>query len=522
MSYISLYRKWRSQTFDEVIGQPAIIQTLKNAIRNNRLAHAYLFSGPRGTGKTSTARILAKALNCEKGPTAEPCGKCSSCIKIRDGHSVNVIEIDAASNRGINEIRELRERIRYAPVEGRYKVYIIDEVHMLTPEAFNALLKTLEEPPSHTIFVLATTELQKVPLTIASRCQRLDFGRIKLGEIEGHLHRVAEAEGFEIDEKALNLIGRVAEGSMRDAVSLLDQLVSFSGHKISYDDVITLLGTADEELLFAFGDAVVVGDTAKILELIRKGMEEGRSTPQVTRDLVSHFRNLLHLKAGSSEVLELTHDYLERLRKQADSFSLERIKGVIRALSRAELDMRWHPHARLVLEVALLELLESSRQEKVIVTEVKEHQNIRVPEREDQKISPDSITYIDSGSRQRREISDKQSTNISGDGKIAKIKGHWKDILESVKKKSIFGYVSLHEGEPLEVNGRGKLVIAFRRGYAFHKERLEEAKNKIAVEESVREVTGEKIPIECIVSEAKKDSSISARSVAEFFEGRVL
>jgi DNA polymerase-3 subunit gamma/tau len=511
MSYISLYRKWRSQTFDEIIGQPAIVQTLKNAIKNNRLAHAYLFSGPRGTGKTSTARILAKALNCEKGSTPDPCGKCQSCIKIRNGHSVNVIEIDAASNRGINEIRELRERIRYAPVEGRYKVYIIDEVHMLTPEAFNALLKTLEEPPSHTIFVLATTELQKVPLTIASRCQRLDFGRIKLGQIEGHLRKVAEAEGFEIDEKALNLMGRVAEGSMRDAVSLLDQLVSFTGHKISYDDVITLLGTADEELLFAFGEAVVAGDTAGILELIRKGMEEGRSTSQVTRDLVSHFRNLLHLKAGSSEVLELTHDYLERLKQQADGFSLERIKGVIRALSRAELDMRWHPHARLVLEVALLELLEE--RSPVMVTKPVSKPEARSPDEQ-------RVSIRASGSVTEKRIPEK--IEASGDGKVAKIKGHWKNILESVKKKSIFGYVSLHEGEPLEVNGKGKLVIVFRRGYAFHKERLEETKNRIAVEESVREVIGEKIPIECIVSESKKDSTLSARSVAEFFEGRVL
>ena len=491
MSYISLYRKWRSQDFEEIVGQPAIVQTLKNAIQNNRLAHAYLFSGPRGTGKTSAARILAKALNCEKGPTPKPCGKCQSCHKIRDGHSINVIEIDAASNRGIDEIRELRERIRYTPVEGRYKVYIIDEVHMLTPEAFNALLKTLEEPPSHIIFVLATTELQKVPLTIASRCQRLDFARIKLDEIEGHLRKVAKAEGFEIDEKALNLVGRVAEGSMRDAISLLDQLVSFSGHKISYDDVIMLLGTADEELLFAFGEGLASGDTARVLELIRKGLEEGRSTPQVARDLVSHFRNLLHLKVGSSEVLELTSDYLERLKKQADQFPLEKIKEVIRALSRAELDMKWHPHARLVLEVALLELLEAR--------------------------SPVTVTKPVSKSEDRGI-----ETGIVTDKRITKIKGHWKEILEGVKKKSVFGYVSLHEGEPVEINGKGKLVIAFRRGYAFHKERLEESKNKQAVEEALREVTGEKIPIECVVSEVKKEPSLSARAVAEFFEGRVI
>jgi len=499
MSYVSLYRKWRSQNFDEVIGQPVIVQTLKNAIKNNRLAHAYLFSGPRGTGKTSTARILAKALNCKEGPTPNPCGKCENCEKIRSGHSVDVIEIDAASNRGIDEIRELRERVRYAPLEGRYKVYIIDEVHMLTAEAFNALLKTLEEPPSHTIFVLATTELQKVPLTIASRCQRLDFARLKLGEIKEHLLKIAKAEGFEIEEKALDLIGRSAEGAMRDAISLLDQLVSFSGHKIIYDDVVTLLGTADEELLFGFGDAISSGNTEKVLELVRKGMEEGRSMQQVTRDLVFHFRNLLHLKVGSGEALELTSDYLKRLESQAGKFSLEKIKEILRGLSRAELDMKWHPHARLVLEVALLELLEEGQK-------VERLEMSKVESKIEKPISQPTI----------------QVAQPKDNLQIAKIKENWDSILKAVKKKSVFGYVSLHEGEPIEINAKGKLVIGFRKGYAFHRERLEEPKNKEAIEESIHELTGEKIPIECIISEGSKPPSLSVKAVADFFEGKVV
>ena len=488
----------------------AIVQTLKNAIKNNRLAHAYLFSGPRGTGKTSAARILAKALNCEKGPTPDPCGLCPQCEKIKNGHSVNVIEIDAASNRGIDEIRELRERIRYAPVEGRYKVYIIDEVHMLTPEAFNALLKTLEEPPSHTIFILATTELQKVPLTIISRCQRLDFSRIKLVEIEKHLNKIARAEKWEVDAKALNLIARAAEGCMRDAVSLLDQLSSFAGDKITYDDVVLMLGTADEELLFSFSDALGDGDTVKTLDLVRKGVEEGRSVLQVTRDLLYHFRNLLHLKVGSGEALELTADYLERLKKQSERFTLPRIKEVMRALSRAELDMKWHPHGRLVLEVALLELLgEVCREVAKGETSRETRRVAAIPQTpDDSHVAP----------AQRSTLPPLPSDN----SQLGKIRSQWEAVLESVKKKTIFGYVSLHEGEAVEINERGKLVIAFHRGFSFHKERLEDTKNKMAVEEALQEITGEKILIESVVMGEKKETGITANAVAALFEGRVL
>ncbi|OGC32646.1 hypothetical protein A2311_04385 [candidate division WOR-1 bacterium RIFOXYB2_FULL_48_7] len=488
MNYVSLYRKWRSNNFAELVGQPVIVQTLKNAILNNRLAHAYLFSGPRGTGKTSTARILAKSLNCQQGPTINPCGECANCQKIKGGHAVDVIEIDAASNRGIDEIRELRERVRYAPLEGRYKVYIIDEVHMLTPEAFNALLKTLEEPPAQTIFVLATTELQKVPMTIISRCQRLDFSRIPLVEIKGQLKKIAQDEKITVDDKALDLIGRSAEGGMRDAISLFDQLISFCGQKIGYDDVVNLLGTADEELLFKFGEAIASRDLKLAIDLVRRAIEDGKAMLQVTRDLVGYYRNLLHLKVGSGELLDLTIEQQQRLKEQAQKYSLARIKMILQSLSQAELDMKWHPHGRLVLEISLVEIVDDG-------------QPVATPQPVEQP---------------------KTKTEVTDLGPLVKIKDHWKTILDGMKRKSVFGYVSLREGEPMEVTSDGKLVIGFRKGYSFHKERLEEAKNKQALEEAIREVTGSPVAIQCIINENGQKSGISVKSVADFFDGRIV
>jgi len=456
MTFISLYRKWRSQIFDEIIGQEHIIRTLKNAISAGRIGHAYLFSGPRGTGKTSTARIFAKALNCVNGPTPNPCGKCDACEKIKNGDAIDVIEIDAASNRGIDEIRDLREKIRFAPVEGRFKVYIIDEVHMLTQEAFNALLKTLEEPPSHVIFVLATTESQKVPVTVASRCQRLDFRRISVIQIEEQLRSICKSEKITIDDQSIVIVARNAEGSMRDAISLLDQLASFCGNKISISDVLLVLGTAHGSMLFDFSASIRKGDVSTVIGLVDKIVLEGKNIPQVAKDLAGFFRNLLVCKVGSEKIIELPKKEIAELKKESEYYTLERIKEIISVLVKSESDMRWFGDARLAFEVAFLNI-------------------------------------INIGSENKKIVEDVAISDASGD-LMNNLKNSWGDILKKVKTKNVFAYVSLSEGMP-DLIGDNKLAIKFKKGFSFHKDRLEERNNKSAVEEAIKEILGRNVTV---------------------------
>lgn len=357
MAYIALYRQWRPGSFKELVGQDAVSRTLSHAISSGRIGHAYLFSGPRGTGKTSTAKILAKSLNCVHGPTPEPCGACTSCTKIADGTALDVFEIDAASNRGIDEMRDLREKVKFTPAEGRYKVYIIDEVHMLTTEAFNALLKTLEEPPAHVVFILATTEPHKVPATIQSRCQRFDFRRITVEEITARLAYVAQEMEIPCEEAALHLIAQQADGGMRDALSLLDQCALLDGGTLTAAHVEESLGLIGHEPIYRLTKAI--GERAKgdVLDVLASLLAGGKDPMQLMAELTLHLRSLmLYEAAGALKALDLSADAKAALEEQRALFTQAQLMAMIKRLHEAMAELRWTPQPRITIEVALLSL----------------------------------------------------------------------------------------------------------------------------------------------------------------------
>ncbi|GAB4234069.1 MAG: hypothetical protein Kow00109_07030 [Acidobacteriota bacterium] len=360
MTYRVIARKWRPQRFGDIVGQEAVVKTLQNALATGRIAHAFLFSGVRGVGKTTTARILAKALNCHQGVSPEPCNACPSCEEITEGNAIDVLEIDAASNRGIDSIRELRESVRFGTARDRFKIYIVDEVHMLTNEAFNALLKTLEEPPSHVKFILATTELQKIPATIASRCQRFEFKPIPFRLIQERLRLICREEGIEMSDYALAMVAAAGRGSMRDAQSALDQLIAFAGERISDEDVRILLGVSDQAAVGVLLDAVRRRDRGEVVRGLRTLLDSGLSPQLVAQDLVEHVRNLLVCKVAGwdAELLRLPDSQRDSLERQAGEFTELELIRLYDVLQRTAADLRWQVQPEYHLELGLLKLVE--------------------------------------------------------------------------------------------------------------------------------------------------------------------
>ena len=502
MGYQVTARRWRPQTFDDIVEQQHVTRTLKNAIQLDRVAHAYLFSGTRGVGKTTMARLLAKALNCEQGPTVQPCNACQSCREIMQGSYLDIIEIDGASNRGIDEIRDLREQLRYLPSGGRYKIYIVDEVHMLTREAFNALLKTLEEPPPHVVFVFATTELEKIPLTIVSRCQCFEFKRVSLAGISAQLAAIAESEGIAISPGSLSHIAHAAEGSMRDGQSLLDQVIAFCGTEVQDGDVRQLLGQVGIEPLAACLEALFRQDAESALRTVSQLQMDGYETGGIMKTLLEGLRHLIVLKtvAQPEGLIPLSESDLTALRQVADTATTEEIYGHFHTLSAAEASLRHAASPMLVLEMALVRMACIGRVPSLqsVLDHLQQVGGAPSP-------TPYPVVPAEGGTSPAHETTVAESpVDTTADTTPSDEDDRWRGLRERVAQKRPALLSSLEQG--IVVSSReNKLTIGIQEREVFHLSRLSEAENLAAIREIGQELFG--ADFQLIVESLRGDES---------------
>jgi DNA polymerase-3 subunit gamma/tau len=502
--YIVIARKWRPSTFDEVVGQEHVTRTLKNAITGERVAHAYLFTGPRGVGKTTVARVLAKSLNCQQGPAVEPCGKCSACVEIAQGTSLDVIEIDGASNRGIDEIRNLRESVRYAPVGGKKKVYIIDEVHMLTPEAFNALLKTLEEPPPHVVFIFATTQPLKVPQTIVSRCQRFDFRRIPAGLIAERLGQICQADGYKCEAAALTLIAQRVEGSMRDAQSMLEQVLAFSGGAATEEDIRPIMGLRGSQTVSAIGRAIVDGDDLKVLRLLAEAFDAGIDPLDLVSSLTEWMRFLLiaSIDPDSRELLNLTEQSKKELLAEGAKVPAPHLLSLLSMIADAENSIKRASHQRYLLETVVLRMTQVKSIARVSdLLEMLKQGSQGGPSRATPEAAQDE-PHPRSPRKADRPKKPSQGT-VAGAG--ADVVTSWNDVVESLreKKASLASILDLCEPPRLS-QGIYWLYLPT----SFHESQVLKGQNLRILTEEVQKLTNTSVTIRTKVSteiEQEKD-----------------
>ena len=535
MPYLSLARKYRPQVFDEIVGQEHVATTLKNAIGMERVAHAYLFAGPRGVGKTSTARILAKSLNCQKGPTVTPCGKCASCREISQGTNMDVVEIDGASNRGIDEIRNLKENVKFSPMGGKFRIYIIDEVHMLTQEAFNALLKTLEEPPPHVKFIFATTRPHKVLPTIISRCQRFDFRKISIPDIVTKLEDVKKREKLDLKDEAVFLIAKASDGSMRDAEVILDQLLSFTKGKIAARDVVKVLGILEKDTLFNIIDCVLRNDKEKILFFVSELTNNGKDPIFIATSIIDHMRSLLVAKVaeekGSSYTAASEAEY-HKLREQARGFSLDEIMYVIYTLSAAIDLMKKTSLSQIPLEISLIKLTDRKKliPIKDILTRLSgiEKRLLESPEAQPSQAASRMARAPEESRRIPKTLGPVAETpqdapapaipeeDISAERDILllqKIKTSWQKIINLIKQIKMSVATFLFDGELLGVRDN-VLVVGFSKNNLLHKEALEDSASKKIVEEAIRNVIEEKVYLKVEVLERQAQGETGGAGAA--------
>lgn len=495
----ALYRVYRPKNFSDVIGQEHIVRTLKNQIGNNNVGHAYLFCGTRGTGKTSTAKIFSRAVNCTNLHNDEPCNECENCREILEDKTMDVVEIDAASNNSVDDIRELRENVKYSPAKAKYKVYIIDEVHMLSQGAFNALLKTLEEPPSYVIFILATTEPHKIPATILSRCQRFDFKRVTVKDISSRMRYICEKEGIEADEKALNLIARNSQGALRDALSILDQCISFEGNKISYNDVIELLGSVNIEQLFDLAESIIKEDTRKSLQILNDFIIWGKDVRNLVNDLIDHFRNLMVCKISNDldEIISLPEETIDLLKQQAETIDTNNLIRILNILSEAQDGMKISSNPRVLMEVTMMKIAQPMFDEskEALIKRIEnleqkiESGNIKV-----NHISTNqTVDNFNENNQQNNNTVEKQEDenieyeNLKGDD-IKLVEKSWKKILQKMKEdKNQVIRALLQDVDSFNIS-EDTLYIIFTDNYSFAKSRLDSPATIQYVEKVIREV----------------------------------